>query len=31
MIFLRPDLVPKTVRDMGLAGVARGKFEKFAN
>ena len=31
MIFPRPDLVPNTVRHMGLAGVAQRKFEQFAN
>ena len=31
MIFPKPDLVPNTVKHMGLAGIAQGKFEKFAN
>ena len=31
MIFPKPDLVPNTVKYMELAGVAQGKYEKFAN
>ena len=31
MFFLKLDLVPNTMRHMGLAGVVQEKFEKIAN